>query len=404
MPGRDNWEIRLRGRKRHEELARLTPNEIVDAEFNWRMTTMASGRLQVAATVIDPDLLDEMAYPSEAIGGVDVEFYREHELGTDQFLGVVSSLNFLRGATDNISSLNVGSVVNRVCVLGAHPAPDQPRLIVAVEDAELIKVRGLHEGLPYDAREQTTLAALRAVGNVELDRHLHRLRVDETVDFRNTSRIDRIDIYLDDPFVYFDRRYSTPGAAEARSYGGVSASEYIANLYAAEVRGAAPHLALDAQAEWERSTIGAAFDVAYPRTRLLRILEQAVIAGGLCLRYRLHPDTDQLTFSVDRGRDRRVEEDRVVLAEGAAIDQNGIYPGDRVERTLRIGERAVGGAQRARLSSRLDLDSSVVVRQRQIRIGARRGLEVRLSTGDITVEQTDVARRIADLSNTARLA
>ena len=426
---RDNWEIRLRGRKRHEELARLTPNEIVDAEFNWRMTTMASGRLQVAATVIDPDLLDEMAYPSEAVGGVDVEFYREHELGTDQFLGVVSSLNFLRGPTDNISSLNVGNIVNSVWVLGDRltgTGGAECRSIAEVGDDFLIAARGIHQGLPIDARGATLRGELESIGRAELERQLRRLKVDDDVDFERSQRVDRINIYLDDPFVYFDRRFSNPGTEEARAYGGITAGDYIAAMVRAELQTAPADadnerdLRVDAQLAWDAHSGGASFNVAYPRTRLLQILEQATLAGGLQLKYQLQPDDNQLRLTTRPIRDRTTGNLRIVLVDGGeSVDPDSVLPGDRVERELVVGRRAVGGSVQTLLRSTVGgcssgtanellssafADAGVLVVQRQIRIDGQRGLQVKLSTGTIALEGADVERRILDLSNTARVS
>ena len=425
----DRWEIRLRARKGHEILALLTPNEIVDAEFNWRMTTMASGRLQVAATVLDPDLLNEMAYPSEAMGGVDVEFYREHRLGTDQFLGVVSTMNFLRGPTDNISSLNVGNIVNSIWVLGDRltgTGGAECRTIAEVGDDFLIAARGIHQGVPLDARGATTRGELEAVGRAEMERQLRRLKVDDDVDFERSQRIDRISIYLDDPFVYFDRRYSNPGTEEARAYGGATAGDYVAAMVQAELQTPPFNLAnerdlrLDAQMTWRRASVGNSFNVPYPRTRLLNILEQAALAGGLVLRYKIDPQTNELMMTTQTIRDRTVGADRIVLVDGGeAVDPDSVLPGDRVERELVVGERVIGGTARSQLRSTVggcsegaaaELlsssfgDAGVLVLQRQILIDGQRGLQAKLSTGDITQSRLDVERAVIDLSNTARVS
>ena len=412
MTTRDRWEIRLRGRKDHALVERLSPDAIIDAEFNWRMTTSATGELRISATEIDPDLLDELAYPSTTMGGLEVEFYREHASGVDQFLGIVGSLSFLRGRTDNVSRLNVGDVINSVWVLGDRQVINgvEQRLLVEVGDDRLIEARGIHQGTPIDARGATTTGELQAVGRADMERHLRRLRVDDDVDFEHSPRIDEIIIYLDDPFVYFDHRYSDPGTEAAHAYGGATAGDYIANMVIAELQTApAPgerDLRLDAQLTWQRRSEGNAFNVPYSRTRLLTILEQAVLAGDLVLHYELDPTTSDLTMTAQRERDRTVGSDRIVLVDGGeTIDADSILPGDRVERELVVGAHAVGASRLMELSTLLTSSyggSGVPVSQRQIRIDNRRGVHVRLSTGDFAQRELDIERHIIDLSSAAR--
>ena len=433
---RDRWEIRLRSRKHHEILALLTPNEIVEGEFNWRMTTSASGRLQVAATVIDPDLLTEMAYPSEAMGGVDVEFYREHPLGIDQYLGVVGSLDFLRGPTTNVSTLMVGDIINSVWVLGDETSGTggaECRYIAEVGDDFLIAARGIHQGSPIDAKGATRGVAtpqpnLEARGLAEIERQLRKLKVDDDVDFSRSQRIDRINIYLDDPLVYFDRRFSNPGTEVARSYGGVGAGDYLRNMFEQEMQRqpADPdnerYLGLDPTdlMVWVPGARGRVFNVQYPRTRLLKILEEALLVGGLGIRYYIDPDDGQLKITTRAIRDRTSGAERIVLVDGGeAVDPDSVRPGDRVERELIVGNRAISGAARSQLratvggcsagvASRLESDdfseAGVLVLQRQIRLDGDRGLQVKLSTGDIAQTRADIQRAFIDQNNSARVS
>ena len=428
---RDRWEIRFRERKSHEIRAILTPNEIVEAEFNWRATTSASGRVQVSADVLDPDLLDEAAYPSAAAGGLDVELFREHPLGTDQYLGIVSSMNFLRGPTTNVSTLVVGDIINSVWVLGERATGTggaECRRIAEVGDPFLIEARGIHQGIPIDARGSSLGPELEARGRAEMERHLRKLKVDDDVDFTRSQRIDRIDFYLDDPWTYFDRRYSDPGTEEARSYGGPTAGDYIANMVREELelnppgfdRNRQRDLTLDAQFIWERRSIGASFNVRYVRTRLLEILEQAVLAGNLVLAYEVDNE-NQLRMRVQPIRDRTLVDVIRLVDGGETVDPDSVYPGDRVERELVVGQRAVGSGSAGMITATdvrgqcgasgsvseaftsADPQAGVLVLQRQIRIDGQRGLQVKLSTGDIALEQQDVQRAFVGLSNAARV-
>ena len=276
-------------------------------------------------------------------------------------------------------------------------------------DDRLIEARGIHQGTPIDARGATTTGELQAVGRADMERHLRRLRVDDDVDFEHSPRIDEIIIYLDDPFVYSTTATPTRhggGARLRRRNGGGLHRKYGRRGVADRARARRARPALDAQLTWQRRSEGNAFNVPYSRTRLLTILEQAVLAGDLVLHYELDPTTSDLTMTAQRERDRTVGSDRIVLVDGGeTIDADSILPGDRVERELVVGAHAVGASRLMGLSTLLASSyggSGVPVSQRQIRIDNRRGVHVRLSTGDFAQRELDIERHIIDLSSAAR--
>lgn len=428
----DRWEWRLRSRKTHEILATLADEELVEGRFTWNATEMGGGELVLAADEFverNAEWLNEMAFPSADIGGVDIELYREAPglSRPDQGLGVVKQIRLQRGATTNISTINVGDIENNYIVLGGRTTGSggaECRLIEEVGDPFLIAARGLHDGTPVDARGELRRSGLQSLGRARVERSLRRLKVDENVDFNRSQRVDRIYIYFDDPWTYLKRRYSNPGLDDAKSYGGLTAGDYIGNMVRDELRlnppGFNPQRHLDRRLDvvWEAvfPSIGNRFDVEYVRTRLLRILEDACFAGGVILDYRLGT-TNVLMLGVRQIRDRSFGEGRVVLVDGReSIDPDSVLPGDRVERELLVGDIAVGGAgereirsfsvpsncgeaDAAAILSSPSADAGILITSRQVAFDGNRGIQTKLGSGF----RGNREEQLLDLGNAARI-
>ena len=432
----ENWQVRLRQRKNHQIEHILTPDQVVEAEFNWRMTSSAEGRVRLATDTISPDVLDEIAAPSNDVGGFDVEFFLEHGSGVDQFLGIVDAINFYRGYTADISTVNVGSIINSIWVLGSRIAGEggaECRQIAEVGDDFLIAARGIHQGVPIDGRGADRLPDLESIGRAYIEREVRKLKTDETVDFARAQRVDRMDLFLRDPWHYFERRYSNPGTAESRPYGGASAGEYIYNMAENELRFTPANFNPERQRDltltgngvrWAfvRRDIGLPFNVPYPRTNMLVILEQACLAGGIGLHYELDPTDDLLVMTVRNVRNRTIGSDRISLIDGGeAINPDSVLVGDRVERDLVVNDHVVGSGAASRVStttvdtpcasgetasglSEADLESGTLVLQKRITLDGQVGRRTKLSSGDITEARLDLFRDIRNLSNTARVS
>ena len=427
------FEVRFRQRKTNEIMQVIPPDVIEEAEFNWDMTRCGHGRMRVAAELIDFDVLQEAAKPSAAIGGVNVEYYGVHPQGEDTYLGSVSSINFMRGASTNVSIVNVGNVGNSIWVLGKEGTGlggAECRRIVEVGDEFLIAARGIHQMNPKDERGSTDPAELQNIGNAELNFERRKLIVDERVDFTRSQRIDRVDFYLRDPLYYFEKRFSDPGQEEVSRYGGSNAGEFISNMVNQELattpagfdparhRNLTLTNDLGGNWEWIRRSVGSPFYNSYTRTRLSRILEQALLGGGLSFYYEVDPDTNKLYLSVKRIVDKTMGDNRVVLTDaGESINPDAVDPGDRVEREFVVGNRAlstaVGGSISATELTSLcgdtgtrqltaeDLSQGVTIQTIRVIID-HKGIRKEIGTDPTYLSREEQRLDILDLSLTAR--
>ena len=352
-------EWRFRERKTHNIVEVFGSDNDVVREFScdWRWQEAGQGELLLSADTLPRELaLGLLGWSAEYDGGLEVEFWRRHRFGTNQFVGIVDKINLERTGTPDVTIVSVGGSLNFVTVLGARTAGTggaECRVPAEARDPNSIDLTGLHEMPPISHNVATDRGTLEAIGRARLKEQSRRDVLD-SVEFTRSPRIDQLRVYLTDPIGYLARRYSTPGENEALSYGGRNAAEYVDNLLRTELE------VHDSSRSRYNKTLGggdgvlwarggnegsdAGFNVPYPRTQLSRICTDAMLAGEIGWRYWIDLNDNVLYIGTERQRDRTADTDDPVLQvdSGEGYDPDLVDQGDLITRQLILADRSLG--------------------------------------------------------------
>ena len=223
--------------------------------------------------------------------------YKRQQYGINQFVGIVDYIDYHRAGSRDFTRENIGALVNYYLVLGARTAgigDSECRVPGQYGDELSIDRVGLHEGPPISHEVSTNTAVLNAVARSRVEASLTKETITD-VSFTRSPREDRIAIFMSDPFGYLERRWSTVGDSQARSYGGVNAADYIANMMRDEL---GEGVRIDERVrdktlraegvDWspaphEGSAVN--YNAEYPRARLMQIFTDAAVLGRIGPRY-----------------------------------------------------------------------------------------------------------------------
>ena len=233
----ENVEFRLRYRKSHELHSSIPEEWVRYFQCDWRWQEAGSGECELSY-----DSLSSEQVLGLLTGLLEFEYVRYYQTGSNQFIGIIDSVELKRTLSNDVTIINVGSLVNFYTVIGPRTegiGGSQCRIVQEVSDALSVDSIGTHEGAPisHNVGEQTDTETeatfrdrvrqdLEKIGQARLREQLRRDFIDE-VAFTRAPRVDVIKLYMTDPLGYLDRRYSTPGDSEAISYGG--GERYLVN-------------------------------------------------------------------------------------------------------------------------------------------------------------------------------
>ena len=415
--------VRMRNRKTHRIIGNIDEKTIREMECDWRVREAGRGKLVLSYDALTTEQVlrltgavvdDETDCPPQfEDGGAEIEIYRRHEHGTDQFIGIIDSIDLVRYHSPDVTTLNIGSLINLFTIIGARTSgtgASECRVVAQVGDSCQIGYFGLHEAPPISNNVTVDRVDLEAIARARLRVEQNKRILDE-VSFTRSSRIDEMIIHMSDPFSYLDRRYSTPAEGrETVQYDGRDAADFLYRMMQQELefdtstrgRGGRNKALSDVGDGGDGVAIridrgngsDGSFNAEYPRTRLGRIAKDALAAGKLRYHYEIRPDEEVLRLStrllVDRTQGSGHPSPVLLTDSGEAYDPDTVLQGDIISRQIIHKDANIGSpTEQLQVFRRLSWDGA-------------HGVRVTFGGGDLRLFELPVDA-ITDLSNDARV-